>query len=95
MAFLCIGISAFLCLSPETAPADPQLERLLARSWVWASPPCENLGGTGFYELESESSNREFYLVDDARALAPRENWPEGPFTCRPLTEPSFVEEIE
>lgn len=76
--------------------ADPRLTPLLARGWRWVeAPPCEGLEPATFYEIESEAESTEFYSVGPGRILSPREPpWPEPPAICRPVLEPSFVEEV-
>jgi hypothetical protein len=89
-----MAMSAFLSLQ-GTPPKNEMPAQLQAKGWVTASPPpCSGLT-QGFYELESDSENREFYMGDPENVLSASDRpWPEPPVYCHPIPHPTFIEEI-
>jgi hypothetical protein len=92
-----LSVSGLLALE-QSAPGtqDEMLRPLRAKGWVEASaPPCPE-PTAGFYELESEDENVEFYATGTGRFLAPRpEPWPDAPAVCRPISHPTFIQEVQ
>jgi len=80
----------------EEPPADPRAAELLARGWnAEGESPCEGLVLGKFYEASSGDESAEFYVDTKGTVLSPIESWPEAPRTCREISEPTNVEEIE
>jgi hypothetical protein len=90
-----LAVSAFLSLRAETEPEDPQIAPLLAHGWEWVdSTPCGNLEPGRFYEIESEAQAAELYAAGSDRYLTAAPHWPEAPALCRPITKPTFIQEV-
>jgi hypothetical protein len=96
LACLFLAISAWLSLTGGQAEVvDEGVQALLSRGWVTAgAAPCEGLAA-GFYELDAETGSMEFLVLDPDSILASRAPpWPDPPYSCRSIRQPSLVEEI-
>ncbi len=93
MGFFALAVSIYLSFS-EGPTLDPRIPLLEKRGWLWSDPPsCGGLVPGQYYALESETENIEFLYLPP-RALAAKGSWPEAPFFCQPISQPSHVQEV-
>lgn len=95
MFFLCFVIAGLLAMR-EDAPADPNVAMLLARGWESGdSVPCASLEPGNYYEASNGDESAEFYFVQPGQVVARPPSWPEAPLTCRKISEPTNIEELQ